>query len=213
VVRRLVQDQQVRVADQEPRQRCPHAPAPGQLGRVAALLAGCEPKAREDAGDLRVQRVAAELAVPLARVGVPARELERLRLVGLRLEPPLEVGEPALERDQLGRTVADQRRDAREPTGEVDRVLREPPEPQVARAVDLAGGRRPLTDERAQQRRLPRAVPADDGDPLPDADREIDVAQQGATADLDGDPGGAQRAQRSDSDSRRGARVRVRFSS
>ena len=139
VVRRLVEDEEVRARGDDVRER---EPAPLAAGEDRDRLLVLVPAGEEEAAEQRLRLRPREVRRALRR---------------------LEHGVPLVELDLLLREVAD--RDA----------VAEPHAP----AVRLA-----LVEQRLEQRRLPRAVRADERDVLAALERERRLAQQLALADL-----------------------------
>jgi hypothetical protein len=148
VVRRLVEHEHVGPPDEQPPERRTDAPAAGELARVALRVAGREAEAGERALDVAVERVAAELLVALADVGVAVHQRRRaLHVRGLELAAP----SPRAPSSATRWSAPSRTRSSSVGCGrEVGRVLLEPADAEVARAVDLTGaGRRPPTSVRS----------------------------------------------------------------
>ena len=165
VVGRLVEEQQVRVGDDQPGQRRPRLLAAGQRRRRLGPLVAGEAEPGQRALDALVERVAAEDLVLVQELGVgglgdpavalharPARSAIRSRWAA-----PVRTAVP-----QVGR--------GHERLVEVG-LLGEQPEGQAALAMDLAAVRLVASGGEPEQRRLAGAVRPDQADPVAERDR------------------------------------------
>ena len=184
VVRRLVEQQQVRVRRERTRERGPgQLAARERLERTLELLVG-EPEPAQDRPEARTPGVAAGgLELTLGRVVLRQR---RGRPVARR-HARLELGESRLGGADVRQALADvaaEREAARQ--GRALIVQRDA----VALGVrDAAGIRLGLAREHAQERRLARAVPPDQGEPLARRQRERDAREDDVRPEAVGQTG------------------------
>ena len=190
VVGRLVEQQQVRIGDDQPGQRRPRLLAARQRGRRLRPLVAGEAEAGQRALDPLVERVAAEDLEPVQELGVGAarRPVPSRSIAGQPLGHPLEVGGARPDRRP-------QVRRGHERLVEV-RLLGEQPEGQAALAMDLAAVGLVAPGGEPQQRRLAGAVRPDEADPVAERDRRVDRVEDDERADLAGDARQAQDAHR-----------------
>ncbi len=80
MVRRLVEEQQVGIGEQQPGQRDPHHPAAGELADVALGVGIGKAQPGEDAASLSLDRPAAELLEPMLEAAVFVHQLGQLGL-------------------------------------------------------------------------------------------------------------------------------------
>ena len=169
VVRRLVEQQHVGALEQQAREHAAHLPAARELAEVARLVAGREAEAGEDRERLVLAEEPLEVIDPLVQLADLAGELEQRLLVGAVAASPASSsasarGEPRVE---LGaarharQDHVDQRAAARDRD-----VLRQPADAHAVRARDLAVVDLLLAGDDLEQRRLARAVRADQADPI-----------------------------------------------
>ena len=98
VVGRLVEEQQVGVLEQQPRERDAHHPAARELADVALHVGLGEAEAGQDAPRLGLQRPAAELLEPMLEPAVLVHQLGQLVLGRRpRSQLGLDVPHPALD--------------------------------------------------------------------------------------------------------------------
>ena len=136
VVRRLVEEQQVRIREEEARQRGPHLPAAREVaGRLVEPLRR-EPEAEQDPLRPPSPVVLLEVVELLVQLGEVLRELELLGLVPRRRERGLRPGEPRLQRRAPGHR-RQHRLDERQ-VGEGGHVLREVPDARAPAHRELA---------------------------------------------------------------------------
>ena len=165
VVRRLVEQQQVRIGDDQAGQRGARLLAAGQRGRRLGPLVAGEAEPGQRRVDALVERVAAEDLEPVLQVRVgrlhdPAVSLERRELArpsGPRCAAPV-------------RTAVRSVRRGHERLVEVG-LLGEQPDGQAALAVDLAAVGLVAAGGDPQQRRLARPVRPDQPDAVAERDR------------------------------------------
>ena len=177
VVRGLVQQKDLGVADQQLRQRDAHLPAAGIVGRRTPHVLLAESEAEQDAADVRLQLVAAHHLVCVARAP------ERLELFLGRIRT-----QRILQRAQLIRRMDDFRvalHDLVEDgtVSHLDGLLL-----QIAHACALCEQDASFvcgfaTADDVQQRGLARAVLAHQGKPVVLLQLESDIGEQGASAE------------------------------
>ena len=167
VVGRLVEEEQVRIGDDEPRQRRPGLLATRQRRRRLRPLVPREPEPAQRALDPLVERVATEDLVLMEELGIG---VVGDPLLALHRRQPL--GHP-IEVRRAGPDRGPQVRRGHERLVEVG-LLGEQPEAQAALAMDLAAVRLVATGGEAQERRLAGAVRADQADPVAERDRRVD---------------------------------------
>ena len=167
VVGGLVEQQQVRVGDDQAGQRRPRLLAARQRGRWLRPLVAREAEPGQRGLDPQVEGVPAEDLELVEELGIgglgdPAVALE----AGQRLGHPVEVrGTCPDGGPQVGR--------GHERLVEV-RLLGEQPERQAALAVHLAAVGLVASGGEPQERRLAGAVRADEADPVAERDRRVD---------------------------------------
>ena len=175
VVGGFIEQQHVRVVEQQPGQAEPRALSTGERrdGPVDELH---QPKTREDAAQRCLEVVAAGVLEVVLQIGVA---LERLLI---------RVAETVFELAQLGLELAKMRgRGARVLVDRAGRVLQQlllkEPDARATRVCDVAGVRLLEPRRHPQQRRLPRAVGSDEADAVALRDPEGDVLQELAVAE------------------------------
>ena len=181
VVRRLVEEEQVRLRDDESGEGRPRLLAAAQGRWRPRPLVAREPETGQRLVDPLVQRVAAEDLELVLEVGV-----ERL----LHAPFPLQRREPLPHRLEVRRPVADRGPQIRRGhEGGVEmRLLREQPDRQPALPMDGAAvGLIPAGGD-PQQGRLAGAVRPDEPDPVVDRDGRRDVVEDHERAHLAADP-------------------------
>ena len=188
VVGRLVEQQQVGILQEQPRQRGAHLPAAGE-GRAGLLQLG---QREAEPGQQPFGAVAAEPLVEvvelLVQVGQRRRELQLGLAVGGRAQPVLGRRQPLLQRGSP-RHRRQHRLDHRAGR-ERGHVLRQVADAGAAPPGERAGVGRHLACQDAEQGRLAGAVGAEQADPVVRADREAGAVEedlgpvgQGKTAD------------------------------
>ena len=179
VVRRLVEQEDRGAPQQQFRQLDAHAPAARKLARRPREILALEAQAEQRLLDVGIARLAAEDVVAVLRV---VQAVQQLLVIGalvvgalgdLAREPP-DLGLEAQHLvEGLGRLLDERRRvgHAHRLRQVADRAL----------AVDRHGARRGLhfARDQAQQRRLARAVAADQTDTVLRIDQKGDVVEEG----------------------------------
>ena len=196
VVRRLVEEEQLRTRQQQARERHPSPLTAGEIGRIRVEVRQIE--GRQGRLDAMLDVVAAEaLQLRLQRRKAPHELLEPVSLGGReRRVDGVEVREhtrPVPE--PLTHDVADRLRRVEL------RLLFEVTEAQPAPDAADALIRRVVPGEDAQERALPRAVAAEQADPLAVADLEREPLEEGAVVEavcvvLEGQPRHGMRGER-----------------
>jgi hypothetical protein len=177
VVCRLVEEEEVRIGDDEASERRPRLLAPGKRGRRLRPLVASEPEARQRLIDALVQRV-------------PAENLEFVLEPGVALvldtSFPLERGERLGHRVEVGGSLANGRAKIRRSHERVVemRLLGEQAERQAALAVDGPTIGLVATGGKPQERRLAGAVRANQADPVTKGDRGRDRIEDDERSDL-----------------------------
>ena len=177
MVRRLVEEEQIRLGDHQPGQRRPRLLAARQGGRWFRPLVAREAQPRQRLVDAQVERV-------------PAARLELVLEVGVgRLLHPagsLEIGEPLAHRLDVRRAVADRRPEigGRHERGVEVRFLGEQPDRQPAFVMDRPAVRLVAARRDPKERRLAGAVRPDQADPVVDRDRRGDLVEDHERPDL-----------------------------
>ena len=189
VVGRFVEQQEVRVGDDQARQRRPGLLAARQRRRRLRPLVAREPEPAQRRLDPLVEGVAAEDLVLVQELGVgvvrdPAVALHR----GQPLGHPVEMGGAGPDRRPEVRRGHERLVEMR--------LLGEQPEGQPALAVDLAAVGLVAPGRQPEQRRLARAVRPDQPDPVAERDRRVDRVEDDERPDLAGHPGQPQDAHR-----------------
>ena len=177
VVGRLVQEQQGRAPEQQPREACPHRPPAAELAHRPREVGLLEPEPREDGLRLVLPVVPArgvqrhvELAEALQQTGL-------LRGVRLRRQRLPRRGDVVRERDHLRAGVQHllEERLAVERRG----LLLQIADGDVAPRGHVPRVRRRIARQDVHERRLPGAVRADQRDTVPGVDVEREPAEQG----------------------------------
>ena len=181
VIGRLVEQQQVRIGDDQARQRRPGLLATRQGRRRLRPFVPREPEAAQRALDPLVERVATEDLVLMEKLGIGVVGHPSLALH--RRQP---LGHP-IEMRRAGPDRGPQVRRGHERLVEVG-LLGEQAERQAALAMDLAAVRFVTTGRQAEERRLARPVRADQPDPVAERDRRVDRIEDDERADLAGHP-------------------------
>ena len=176
VVRGLVEQQQVRVGQQQPGEGHAHHPAPGELAHVPIGVAGGEPQAGQDPMGLGLDRPAPELLEPMLQPPVFVHQLGQFGLVGGIGHLLLDVGHaPA---DAGHRAGPGQHLGHHRVTARLGDFLAEVADDQVLAAGHGARVRALFAGDDLEQRRLAGAVGTDDGHPPAGAHLQADVAEQ-----------------------------------
>ena len=166
VVGRLVEEEQIRLLEQERGEDRAHLPAARQLAEVAPGVAGGEAEAGQDAHGLVLREELLEVGGAIGQVGDAAGQREELVVAGIARGGCLEVGlgggvlvvELQAPGDARQHEVA--QRDAA-----LDReVLRQVADAQAAPPLDATAVDRLLLGDDAQERRLAGAVGPDEAD-------------------------------------------------
>ena len=186
VVRRLVEDEDVGLGQQQSGEGHPHPPATGQLADRPVVGIGREAESVQDAMGLGLQGVPAQLlearpglAVPLEDplvvgvVDVAESILEMVEATG-QLDEMLGAGDGLLEHRALAVTLE---------------VLREVAHAQILRAMDLTDVGLVQSDEDLEQRGLADAVAADQGSSLRRQEPDGQVGEQRPRPVGDGESG------------------------
>ena len=189
MVRRLVEEEQVGVRDDEAGERRACLLAARQRGWRLRPLVPREAETAQRGVDALVEGVAAEdlvlvLECGVARVGDLAVALVRGECLG----HPVEVG-------RAGPHRVPQVRCGHERLVEM-RLLGEQPDRQATLAMDLAEIGLVATSGEAEQRRLAGTVRTDEADPVADGDRRVDRVEDDEGADFAGHPREPQDAHR-----------------
>jgi hypothetical protein len=173
VVGRLVEQQRLRVGEQDPGQlNAPALPAGQRAQRLAQHPVG-QPERRGHGGGLGLGRVAAEDREPVAERAVAADRLLRLRRVGVRHQR-LRLAHADQHLIQAARGQDSVEREGVQVPG--SRVLGEVAD--AAGAPDAASGRLAGPGEHLGEGGLPGAVPADEADAVTLGNLERRVSQQ-----------------------------------
>ena len=161
VVGRLVQQQQIRLGGERPRQRCPRQLAARERPQLAVEVGGREPEAARHPLQARAPAVpAGPVERPLG--GVVAAHHGRVGLA--RGHAPLELGELGLEPARVGRAGADV--GAERDVAVKRRALVVQGDPRAGGHRDLAPVGLKLAGQDPEQGRLPGTVSADQRDPV-----------------------------------------------
>ncbi len=174
VVRRLVEEEERRALEQEPRERRPHPPAPRELAERAREVRLPEAEPAQDDPRLRLEPVAAERLEAMLEVAVPRGQ----RLVRRRVEAGGQVLELPLDLPdfrEAGQHLAEDRA-ARLPGG----LLGEVADRRLARPADASGVGRLDSRQDPAERGLADAVRPDQADALAPAELPRDLAEQHA---------------------------------
>ena len=171
MVRRLVEHEQVGLHDQQPREVRAHDPAAAHLARGAVEVGLAEGEAAEDALGFRLELVAAELRVLAERV---------VGLLGIGRASARTIGEDAHELAVLRRDGAREFKDGLVAGG--GGFLRQVAERGVLVEDDAAGVGLAGAEDDGEQRRLARAVRADQRDALAEVDAQRHLFKEGACA-------------------------------
>ena len=176
MVRRLVEQQHLGVADEQFRKRDAHLPTAGELGGGTGHVALGEAEAEQHASHFRLQRVAAEHLVGVPR---PAHG-RQLSFGGVRAQLRLQLVQALLRFKNLGLGRDDLFEDGQVP--HLDGLLL-----QIAHARPLGEEHAPLVrivlaGDNVEQRRLARAVRAHERQPVVLFQAERHVVEQRAAA-------------------------------
>ena len=172
VVRRLVEQEERRAQEEQPRERGAHAPPPGQLGERSRELLLPEAEAAEDHPGRGLEAIAAERLEGVLEVAVPRGQ----RVARRRRQRPGDLFHLALDRPHLGEPAEGlgQHRAGRDRGG----LLRQVADRGLSRPAHAPGvGRLQLREDPAE-RRLPHAVRPDEADPLALADLPGEVPEE-----------------------------------
>jgi hypothetical protein len=185
VVRRLVEQQQVRVARQRAGQRGARELPAGERRQVAVEMRVAEPEPVQRAVDAFAPGVAAGVLQPGlgARVGVERAGVHRA--VGHRV---LQLRQPRLERQQV--TAAAEHVVAQREVAVARGALVVQLDAGLLGERELPAVDRRLAREHPQQRRLARAVAARQGQPVAALQLEGDAPQEGVPRHVLGEVGG-----------------------
>ena len=177
MVRRLVEQEEIRLGDDEPRERGPRLLPAGQGGRRLGPFVAGEPEAGQGLVDAVVEGVAAEDVELVLEVRIAGR----LDVAGV-----LHLGQPGRHRLEMGRSMADRCPEVRSGHERVVEMglLGEQAERQAALPVDGARVRLVAARRQAEQGRLARSVGPDQADPVVDGDRGRHVVEDHERADL-----------------------------
>ena len=175
MVRRLVEEQEVGVGDEESGERGARLLAAGELLRRPRALGLAEAKARERLVHALVERPAVE-----------GREAGRQLLVARRrsavaLLERAHLGFDRLHADRPAANRGPQVRCRRKRLVEV-RLLGEQPNPEIAAPLDLAGVRRLEPGQDAQEGGLAAAGWAEQGEELPVLDLQVEAVERAHAA-------------------------------
>ena len=165
MVGRLVHQQHVGPAEQHARHRDAHLPAAGQRADVAVDLLVLEAEAVQHLARLALERVAAEMLVLLLHFAEAAQQ-DRVHVVGLRRDRQRVLQRLELVVQRAGTAAAGDRLVEHRPSGHLLDVLTEVADRQLLRHRYLAIVRHLFADDHAEERRLARAVGADQADLL-----------------------------------------------
>ena len=179
VVRRFVEQQQVRIGDHETREGGPRLLAAGQLGGRTEHLVGRETQPGKGLVDALIERVPAEDIEPMLEV----------RVSGFGDSPvPLEYRQLLRHRFEMGRTMTHggpNIRRGHEGFIEV-RLLSEDAQRQATLAMDGPLVRLVEPGRDPEQRRLARSIWADQPDAIPNGERRLDAVEDHERPDLAG---------------------------
>ena len=169
MVGRLVEQQQVGLGEQHGGERDPHPPAAGEAGQRARLSRLVEAEAGQDGARPRRGGVGADIGEP----GLDRGDLGRIvdALGRLQQARPLEIG---VEHGLAGRPLAP------------GRLLRDRSDGRPTPKAHLACVRADLAPDQAEQRGLAAAVAADQADPVPGRQPDARMLEQQAAADPEG---------------------------
>ena len=206
VVGRLVEEDEVGIADHHPGQRGARLLAAAQRGWRLVPLSACEAQARERLVDTHVEVIAVARLEPLAELGVRGRR-DGVGTGGLHLG---QLTFHALDIDGARSDGEADRLRAHERRVEV-RLLGEQADGQAATRHDLAGIGLIAPGGQAQERRLAGAVDPDQADPIALGDGPADVIEDDEGADLAADGRQSQDGHRSGAGSQQARRRRVAF--
>jgi hypothetical protein len=161
----FVEEQQIRLAEQQLREREPHLPSAGERFRAPIEIRRCEAEALKNRGRLQLDAVPAADAEAILKIAIALehRIVFSFRNRGIT-EPLLEIVHLGLDGEELGERArhlfehgAARMREA---------VLRKIPDGEGRRFQDGAGVGLVETGHHAQQRRLARAVRSAQSDAL-----------------------------------------------
>ena len=181
MVRGLVEQQQIRVAEQQARQRRAGLLPAGEIRRRPIPLVALEAQAGKGRLDPLVERISVSdgklvLQLLVFRFGHPAGmfELSKGSLELLQPSGTRSNGQPQARRLDEARVDV--------------RLLTEHGDRQAAFAMDLAQIGLVEAGHEPQQGRLPRAIGADEADSVASGDGRVDVVEDHEIADLANDP-------------------------
>ena len=182
MVRRLVEQQQVRLPEQQLRQRDPHLPAAGKrLGRPLEV-GRLEPEALQHGRRLQLDAVAVAESEPILQVAVAREHRVVLGLGDRRVaQPLLELVHLGLHRQQLGERAAGLLEDRAARVRQA--VLRQVADGQRGGLEDRAGIGLVEPGHHPEQRGLAGAVRTAQADALASRDLPGDVVEQHAVAE------------------------------
>ena len=169
MVRRLVEQQQIRIAEERGGERHAHPPAAREGTHRRVLLVPAEAEAAEDGAGAGWRAFGADSAQALMDLG----EADRVGVVPLGLGQEVRAFAVGGEDDGKGREVA------------AGRLLRDGTHTSASGEADVATIGEEIARDRAQQRRLAGAVTADEADPAAGIDAQVGVLQQRAAFDGD----------------------------
>ena len=177
VVRGLVEQEHVRLLEEELRERDPHLPPAAELlGHPGVVFHG-EPEPGQDLGHLRIHREPVPGLELVVQVGVLAHDPVVLGVLGRDLgHVVLELAHPGLDHGQ----TPEDRHGLVEQRAALERelLLGQVPVGRVPRRGDAPLARMDVTADEPQERRLPRAVWPDETDAVVVADPPVHVAEE-----------------------------------
>ena len=179
MVRRLVEQQDVRLLEQQARQVHARLFAAGQAVKFPAAHFGRDAKAVADLVDFRVLLIAAARQIGVAQAVIFAQ----IRSGSILFERFFQFLHPALQRGQRNKGRAQHILNGK--SGRIDRDLGDEAQLLSGGDVDLAGIGGQLPRQQAEQRRLAAAVAAHDADAFALVNVKAQSVQQGL-ADLKG---------------------------
>ena len=172
VVRRLIEQQQVRIVEQESGEAETRALAPGERADLA-VAQGVEAEAREHPSERRLEVISAGVVVVVLRIRVA---LEQLRIAGRELV--LHRAELLLERCEVRRRTPGMLLDRAVDVDE--QLLLQESDARAAGERDRSAVRRVETGNDPKQRRFAGAVRSDEARAVTAREAEADVAEQDA---------------------------------
>ena len=179
VVRRLVEEEQVGAPGESPRERGARQLAARERAERPVEVVVREPEPANGGGRVVAPRPAAGVLEPRLRIGVAPKRLLVVRASGHRL---LESPELAFELEQVAR--AGERVLAQRDVVLERGALVVERDPRALREGQLPALDRRLARDRAQERRLPRAVRACEREPVLAPDRERHVLEERVACEL-----------------------------